>query len=52
MIQAEYHYTNVLALQINENLTRQLTTRDSEILALIQNIPALVSSSSESSTLD
>ena len=52
IIQAGYHHANMLASQINENLTIQLTIRDSEVLALMQNIPVLVSSSSESSASD
>ena len=53
MIQAGFHHANALASTINENIQTQISSRDSEILALLQNIPSLVStpsSSSENST--
>ena len=42
----------MLATQLNESITQQIATRDSELLSLLQNIPSLASASSDSTQSD
>ena len=49
MMQAGFHYANTLVATISENIQNQISSRDSEILALLENIPSLVASLSSSS---
>ena len=42
----------MLATQLNESITQQIATRDSELLSLLQNIPSLASASSDSTHSD
>ena len=48
MQQAGHHHANSLAQQINSNIENQLSQRDSQMLAMVQSIPGLVESSSQS----
>ena len=49
MMQAGFHYANILVATISENIQNQISSRDSEILNLLENIPSLVASLSSSS---
>ena len=46
IMQAGFYHANALAATINKNIQEQITSRNSEIVALLQNISALTSSSS------
>ena len=48
MHQARYHHANSLAQQINSNIHHQLSQRDSQMLAMVQSMPVVVESSSQS----
>ena len=48
MKQAGHHHANSLAQQINSNIEHELSQRDSQMLAMVQSIPSLVESSSQS----
>ena len=49
IIQAGFYHANALIFIINKNIQEQIILRDSEIVALLQNIPSITTSSSLSS---
>jgi len=49
MRQAGYHQANMVVEQIKEEIDSHLQARDSEVLAMLQSIPALTPASSSSS---
>ena len=49
MQQAGYHHANVLALKVSQDIEEKLQERDQHMLAMLQNIPSLIESSSSSS---
>lgn len=48
--QAGFHHTNMLAQQLNSSIENKISSRDSEIVALLQNIPGLSSASTDSTS--
>jgi len=50
MAQAGFHHANMLAKQLNTSIEQQISSRDSELLALLQNIPGLSSASTDSTS--
>ena len=50
MQQAGYHHANALALKVSQNIEEKLQERDQHMLAILQNIPSLIKSSSSSSS--
>ena len=52
MAQVGFYHANILAMQINESISQQIASRDSEFLAILQHIPTLVSTSTDSSNSD
>ena len=48
MQQAGYHQANLVAQQIRSDINTHLEERDSQVLAIFQSIPDLISSSSGS----
>ena len=48
MQQAGNHHANFIAQQTNSNIQQQLTQRDSQILEMMQSMPGLAESSSQS----
>ena len=52
MVQAGFHHANMLAKQLNTSIEQQISSRDSELLALLQNIPGLSANSTDSTSSD
>ena len=50
MAQVGFHHANILAKQLSNSVEHQLTSRNSELLVILQNIPSLESVSTDSTS--